>query len=611
MSWTLRRKFLLGYGTALAGLVVVTAWAFASLSQLGAASDAILRENYRSILAAENMVDAVERQDSAVLLLLLGEAQAGLAQFREHEGPFFQWLGRAKDNITIAGEREILERIETGYEDYLRRVSDLAGAGPPNAGGAAPYREALFPAFSAIRAACIELREINERTMFAASERARSIARRARWTLVLVGTAAVGLGLAFSLVLSALLVRPLRRMTEAAARLAQGDHEVEVPSRSTDEVGQLAREFNAMARKLKAFHDLNIGRVMEEKRKSKAIVRSLDDGVVVVDADLKVTSLNPAAARTLGVDEAKALHRHFLEVVRDERLFEHVRQTAEAGRPPPLAEGEDVLAMGPEGARRDYQFAVTPVLAEGGAMLGVVLLLRDVTRLAELDRLKTDFVLKASHELRTPLTSMEMGIGLLLESAPTKLDEKERELLAAAAEDVGRLKALVSDLLDLSRIEAGKMEMALEEVPADTLFRRAAAAMKGQAEEKGVRLTAEVPPDLPPVRADPTRITWVLVNLVANALRYTPRGGHVRLSAERAGARAHLRVADDGVGIPYEHQSRIFDKFVQVHGDATPGGSGLGLAICREIVRAHGGTIWVESAPGEGTTFTFALPLAG
>lgn len=611
MTWTLRRKFLAGYGSALLGLVVVVAWSFASLSELGEASESILRENYKSILAAENMIDAIERQDSATLLYLLGYEEEGLSQFRGHESPFLQWLGRAKDNITIPGEAEIVAGIEGGYQDYLVRFTELRTTRLQDPAQAVSYyHETLLPAFTVVRDACVRQRELNERTMVQASERARAIAARARWSLVAIGGAAIGLGLAFSLVLSALLVRPLRRMSDAATKLAQGDYDVEVPARSSDEVGQLARDFNAMARKLKAFHDLNIGRVMAEKRRSKAIVRSLDDGVVVVDADLTVTGLNPAAARILGVEEDKALDRHFLEVVRNEQLFSCVKRAAEEGKAPAIEEGRDVLVVGEEEARRDYQFSVTPVLAEGGTMLGVVLLLRDVTRLAELDRMKTEFVMKASHELRTPLTSLEMGIGLLSESAPEKLGEDECDLLAAAHEDVARLKALVSDLLDLSKIEAGKLELAFTRVSVATLAEKTVSAMKGQAEEKGIALSAAVPADVPDVRADPTKATWVLINLVSNALRYTATGGHIRLSAERAGPQVHVHVADDGAGIPYEYQPKIFDKFVQVKDDPTTGGSGLGLAICKEIVRAHGGTIWVESTPGKGSIFTFTLPAA-
>ena len=229
--------------------------------------------------------------------------------------------------------------------------------------------------------------------------------------------------------------------------------------------------------------------------------------------------------------------------------------------------------------------------------------------LKELDRLKSEFVMMASHELRTPLTSIGMSIDLLREKATPKLNEKEQELLSVAYEESQRLRALVNDLLDLSRIEAGKIDMEFTSVPVRTLFEKAVSPLKTQAEERSIELSYSVPDTVPNVKADPGKIIWVLVNLIANALRYTDKGGHISLRAEKIGVFAHISVQDDGIGIPYEYQSRIFDKFVQVKGVRDEGGSGLGLAISREMVRAHGGAIWVESAPGKGSTFTFTIPL--
>jgi NtrC-family two-component system sensor histidine kinase KinB len=197
----------------------------------------------------------------------------------------------------------------------------------------------------------------------------------------------------------------------------------------------------------------------------------------------------------------------------------------------------------------------------------------------------------------------------LLEEEAGEKSERERELLLAAREETERLRALVADLLDLSRIESGRIEMEIAPVAVAILVDKAFTAFQSQTEVAGIELTKSVPEHLSPALADPNKITWVLSNLLSNALRYTPRGGHIRMRAEQGGGWLYFSVADDGAGIPVEYQSRIFEKFVQVKGDQR-GGSGLGLAICREIVRAHGGSIWVESSPGTGSTFTFTLQAA-
>ena len=610
MSWTLRKKIFLGYGITLVLMVLVLVWAFINLWDLGQASDAILKENYKSILAAENMVYAIERQDSAILLVFVGYEDQGWKQFRENESEFFQWLARAKDNITVEGEETIVKNIETGYSSYLHHVVELKSIsiGSPRK-TAAYYHEAILPFFLSVRDTCIRLREINQQNMFKVSDRARYIAKRAIWSMATLGIAAVGIGIGFSLLLSNLLTKPVRQMVDATQKIAEGNYDIQISSHSSDELGHLAEEFNSMTKKLKGFHDLNIEQIMAEKLKSEAIIRSIDDGIILVDAEFKVTGMNPMARRILDIQPDSPQNRHFLEVVKSEELFNYIKQSMESGKPPSIEEKENVFTVERNGTRYHYQFSITPVRGKKGVLIGVVLLLRDVTRLTELDRLKSEFVMTASHELRTPLTSIGMSIDLLLESATNKLDEKEQGLLSAAHEDVQRLKVFVNNLLDLSKIEAGKMEMEFSNIPVHLLFEKVVAVFKTQAEEKAVGLSYHVPEELPNVKADDNKITWVLTNLISNALRYTHSKGNIRLSAESFGPYVQISVSDDGPGIPYEYQSKIFDKFVQIKSDKVLGGSGLGLAICKEMVRAHGGTIWVDSVPGEGSVFTFTLPI--
>ncbi len=610
MVRSLRKKIFIGYGFALALMILVFIWALVHLLELGQAGEAILRENYKSILAAENMVYAIERQDSATLLLFLGYEDQAWKQFRDNESLFFQWLGRARDNITVEGEERIVKTIENEYHFYLNHIAELRPVYKSNLQKTATfYHETILPSFNSVRNACIHLREINQETMFKASERARHIAKRAIWSMVFIGSAAIGIGLGFSLFLSNLLVRPVRQMTEATKKISEGNYDVDISIQSSDELGDLSHDFNEMVKKLKTYRDLNIEQIMAEKRKSDAIIRSIDDGLVVVDNEFRITDMNPTAAKALNVEPDQIQNRHFLEVVKNEMLFNYAKQSVETGQPPTIEEKKTIFTVEQGERQRHYQFSITPVHGKPGTLLGVVLLLRDVTRLTELDRLKSEFVMTASHELRTPLTSIGMSIKLLLERTMEKLNEKDRQLLLAAHEDLQRLKTLVSNLLDLSKIEAGKMEMEFENISLHTLGQNAFGVLESQIDAKGIHFTLDLPQNLPNVSADSNKITWVLTNLISNALHYSESGGTIRLSAEHLGPFVHISVSDNGPGIPSEVQSKIFDKFVQIKSDKVLGGSGLGLTICKEIVRAHGGTIWVDSTPGEGSIFTFTLPI--
>jgi NtrC-family two-component system sensor histidine kinase KinB len=605
---TLKKKILTGYGVAFALMGLVVAWSVANLVSLGKASDAILSENYRSILAAENMVDALERQDSGILLIYLGESERGTTQFRENEALFLQWLARAKDNITITGEANLVKEIETGYGAYRYGFSRWIDLKVRPVSVSASYQNHVYPLFTKVRDACINLRRLNEDIMYAASVKAGVVASRAIWSTTLVAGAALVVALIFSLFLAERVVRPIRGFMAASRKISAGDYAVQVPVETGDELGSLAREFNEMAKKLLRYHEMNIEQIISEKNKGEAILSSIEDGLVVFDTRLSVTGINPAAREMLGVSLAETVLLQCQDILPDSTLCDLIRETVETGARPSIPEEERIVALTAGKRTRHCLFSVTAILGGDRKRSGIVLLLRDVTRLKEVEQLKSEFVMAASHELRTPLTSLGMSVDLLLEHAAGALKEKDRDLLCAAHEEVLRMKALVNDLLDLSKIEAGRIEMEYDHVGVATLFEHVRTVFKGQLAMQEVELVSEVPGDLPRVRADANKITWVLTNLVSNALRYVGKGGRIALRAQSVGPNVHLSVQDNGPGIPQAYQSKIFQKFVQVKGQEA-GGTGLGLAICKEIVRAHAGAIWVDSSPDTGSTFTFTLPI--
>jgi len=608
---TLKKKILIGYGVAFALMGLVVVWAVSNLISLGKATDAILSENYRSILAAENMVDALERQDSGMLLMFLGDADKGIAQFRENEAVFLEWLARAKDNITIQGEAQLARSIEADYAIYRRQFSELTDSRETAKAALRPtyYQETVYPLFAKVREACIGLRNLNEETMYAASLRAGKVATRAIWSTLLVAASALIVALMFSLFLAERIVRPIRRFMEASRKISSGDYAVQVTVETGDELGRLAEEFNQMAHQLGRYHEMNIEQIISEKNTGEAILASIEDGLVVFDTKLKVTAINPAARRLLDLEFTENSPLQCMGILPDPQVCELIRKTVETGAQPAVPDEQRIIVLQKGDASRHYLFSVTAIRGRDRSLSGIVLLLRDVTRLKEVERLKSEFVMAASHELRTPLTSLGMSVDLLLEHTSQGLADKDRDLLQVAHEEVHRMKALVNDLLDLSKIEAGRIELEFESVPVPTLFEHVKTVFKNQMDMKDVSLTSELTGDMPKVRADANKVAWVLTNLISNALRYVSKGGHISLMAHRIGPHVHLSVRDDGPGIPPEYQSKIFQKFVQVKGQEA-GGTGLGLAICKEIVRAHGGAIWVESSAGRGSTFAFTLPVA-
>jgi len=620
---TIRTKLFFGYLVFTATLVVLGGWSAWHLREMGGVSRNIIANNYDSVIAAQDMRDSLERQNSAALFVPLGQEERALSQLSEYRRRFDTSFQSAANNITEPGEGEIIETIRRDRDAYYKQVdvflaeiqalrrpaghlSDGLREGAP---GASEGFLRLEPLINRLRVDCDNLLQINQRAMVAKSEAAAGVAQR--WFLTTLGIAVslVVAGLAFAVFLANRIVGPLRELTETAARIATGDLDAKARVSSRDEVGILAAGFNTMAERIRQLRRSDLGKLVVAQQTTEAAIDSLYDPVIITDAEGAVAKLNPAAEELFGT-EAANVGKPVGEIARDSRIPVAVAEALSSQRPVAGEEAASVLPLDVDGTERAFRLRTTPMRDEEGRLLGAVTLLEDITHLREIDRLKSEFIATASHELRTPLTSVQMGVHLLLEGATGGLTEKQRELLQACKEDCERLERLMRDLLDLSRIEAGKHIPQLSPIRVAELVAASTDPLRAQLDAKGLSFAAEVPPELPSVLADRAQIERVLTNLVSNALRHTDRGGLIRVSAVRRQGHVAISVKDTGHGIPPEYLAHIFEKFIRVP-DAPSGDAGLGLAISKRIVEAHGGKIVVQSEVGRGTTFTFTLPMAG
>jgi PAS domain S-box-containing protein len=602
---TLRTKLLLGYVGFILALGLLGAWSARTLSQMSAVSGRIIAENYDSVVAAQDMKESLERQDSAALFDLLGQRERARRQVAEHRGRFDAALATAAANITEAGESEAVEAIRQGRDEYYRRFDAFTTAAGDRS---AVYFQSLEPQFNDVRAAADRLLRLNQEAMRRKADAASRIARR--WFFVTLALAVVlmAAGVGIELSLSRAIVGPVAQLTEATTRLASGDLAAPaVPVRSADEIGALAVSFNRMADRLRELRRSDLGKLLVAQQTTEAVIDSLFDPVIVADGDGVVVRLNPAAERLFGA-RAGALGKPVDAVTRDPRIAQSVADVLQSHVPAASEDAAATLPWAIDGARRAFRIRSTPMKDADDRLAGVVTLLEDVTHLSEVSRVKSEFIAAASHELRTPLTSVQMGIHLLLEGAAGSLDERQRDILQVCREDTTRLDRLMRDLLDLSKIESGAVTPQLSPIRPATLLGEAVNPLRLQVEAKGIRLEVDAPPDLPHVSVDRGQIERVIGNLVTNAMRATPEGGVITVAAVRRGDELAVSVTDSGSGIPREYLPTIFEPFVQVP-HAAAGGAGLGLTISRRIVEGHGGRLSVQSEPGRGSTFTFTIPL--
>jgi len=603
---TLRAKLLLAQAPLALVLLLFGVASVTTLSALGRAPELILKDNYRSVLAAERMMQSLDRLQAEALARATGRAGEGDAGAQRRR--FETELVAQEHNITEPGETDATRRLRQRWRDYQAAFDRLEAEPPPT--GLRLFFDALLPAYRGVQAATDEVLSLNQDAIISKSERSRRAAER-NGTLVVVATvAALALGLVLSLTMTARLLRPLRLLTHTVRRIGEGDLESRARVEGKDEIAALAQEFNTMADRLGQYRSSSLGELLQAQQASQAAIDSLPDPVLVLDPEGRILNLNGAAEAMLrlGASGEPPTMAALDPALRG--ALEAVRAHVLSGKGAYVPRGfDEALRVDSSDGGRHLLPRATPLYSEQGGVVGTTIVLQDVTRLMRFDELKNDLVATVAHEFRTPLTSLRMAIHLCAEEVVGPVTEKQADVLSAARQDCERLQGIVDDLLDLSRIQSGRMTLAVARLDAGTVLRETAAAARSAADAEGLELVVAEPDPALTVQADAERIQLVLTNLLANAVRHTARGGMVEVSARLADGAVRFDVRDTGEGIAREHLPRIFDKFYRVTG-ARSGSVGLGLYISREIVESHGGAMGVESEPGKGSLFWFTLPIA-
>jgi len=460
-------------------------------------------------------------------------------------------------------------------------------------------------ALARARAGSIELtranlERLNEST-FAAHERAAKVAILLGATTALI----LLIGVWVSVRLARSVTQPLEAMIEGAGRFASGEFTYRLPHAGVREIDALGERFNWMAEALDRLRATDVERVVRERARNETVLESIDDGLVILDAQGRIQRANPVALRQLGAERAPGdvVGIALRTLLPDAGLVAHIDH-ALASREKDVLAGE--LARDVAGSPRRLGYSLVPF--HDGTDPGLVLVLRDVTEQRAFEALRTQFMLRASHELRTPLTGLRMAFDLVERKLAAPHGSRDAELTATIRHELSRLAHLVSDLVDLSRLQAESTELHREDTPVAALLEASLARHAARAAEAGVTIAVDDRCGGCTVSVDRTHIGRVFDNLVDNALRASPPRGTITLRAARHGGEARFDIEDQGAGVPLGLQARIFEPFTQFGGPG--GGPGLGLALAREIVARHGGRIALESQPGQGARFTFVLPLA-
>jgi len=606
---SLRARLIRALAVVGATLLALCALSTVAVTRLGGAIGLILRENYVSVVACQEMNEALERQDSAALFAVSGRGDIAAPMFTLHRANFAKALAREAANVTLPGEGARVREVGALYRDYVHEVDRVLGE--PQERRIAGYFNHLLPRFSSVHGKVTEIRVMNQHNMEWADKEARRVAQRTLELAVLVTVVALALAGWFALQIPKAVLDPIASFTQHAREIGEGklDATVTVTVPDIAELRMLGEALSRMQERLRAYRASSLGELLAAKDLSRATIASMVDPVIVFSTRGEVLLVNDAAESTFGLvsGDVDLLRRGGVEIPEPIALARDAVLTH--GKPLLPQSLADAMRWITAEGEQYFLVRASPLQGEDTGGAGVIVVAQDVTRFRRIDALKSDVVATVSHELKTPLTSLRLATHMLLEDSTGPLSSMQRELALTARDETERLQTTVNELLDLVRIEreAGALQRA--PVNPNTLLQEVVSAHRKMAELKHVAIELEDGERGSLIEIDPEQITIVVSNLVSNAIRHSREGGQIWLKAYADGDAYVFSVRDNGDGIAKEQLPRIFERHWSGSEPSTlKGRHGLGLAIAREIATRHDGSLDVESALGQGSTFRLRIP---
>ncbi|MCA9741156.1 MAG: HAMP domain-containing protein [Deferribacteres bacterium] len=422
--------------------------------------------------------------------------------------------------------------------------------------------------------------------------------------------------LAFSILLSTIgayylskkISRPIGHFTRSATEIARGNFEQTIDIKTNDELGRLAKIFNYMTTELRRLNEMNLNQIIREKNKTTTIIRNIIDGVIVTDPQYRILIVNNVAENLFGISEKQALNKPIEQIIHNKQLLDFLYAISKEGDGGTTT--REIKLKNPDTWRDIYlQARAARVAGEGDEIVGIVTIIRDITREKEIDKMKTELVSMVAHELRSPLTSISGFSELLLDEGVTK--EQSEEYAAIILKESNRLSELINKFLDISKIEAGKSQVKKSPVQLREILDKVLDVNLHQAERKNIAVSVRVSNNLPVILGDRDMIEQVVLNLFSNSIKYSPENSAVEVRLREVDGEIVTEIEDNGYGISAESLPRIFDKFYRAADNEAVreiSGTGLGLSLVKEIVELHGGRVTVKSTLGKGSTFGFILP---
>lgn len=563
MSVKLKTKVALGGIFLFALLILVGAVSFFYLNRITDEARGIIKDNYETLNYSRDMLKEMDELNGP-------DSTSAIIRFEKN-------LRLQEDNITEPGERERTGSLRQHFNLLTTVLSDDSIQ-------------------SLMRKDISSIMELNLRALNNKNLAAQASADNAKTMITVILTICLLLGVTFIVNFPSLVADPVARLTEGIKGVGARNYSERIHLNRKDEFGELANAFNTMAERLDEYEHSNLAKILFEKQRAEAVINSLKDASIGIDNKGMVLFANQEALQLLSLSNADILGRSQEEVKKQNDLFRFL-----------VNEQHNIPFKIVVDGKENYFTKEIMELTHQDQKTGVVIVLKNITPFKELDVAKTNFIATVSHELKTPLASSDFSLKLLEDERIGSLTTEQKELVQNLKEDNKRLLRILSELLDLSQVESGKIQLTLQETSAILLVEKAIAAVSAVAREKKIDIRVNNGNLVGEVYADDEKCAWVLNNFLTNAIRYSAEGNVIEVAIRPSGNQIEFSVRDFGKGIDPQYKEKIFDRYFRVPGSKE--GTGLGLAICKEFIEAQGGKIGVESTPGEGSLFYFTLPM--
>jgi len=574
----IKTKLQLGLGFIFLLITLICGICIFYVNTLAGVSKLIIKDNYETIAYSRNMLVDLNALDSITQT--------------QRKSDFMKNLKAQENNITEPGEAEKTAHLRLLTERYFSINDSAIASVALNA--ADSNKNTIY----LMQKDLYGLMELNMKAIVRKNQHAERTAENAIIFVSVTCTICFLLAFTFIVNFPGYIANPVKELTMGIQEIARRNYSLRLHYQENDEFGQLAESFNEMAYKLDEFEHSNLAKIVFEKKRVETIIRNMSDMIIGLDENDRILFANPVACNLLGVKEIDMITVYAPDFALKNDLFRTLIRD----------QADKVIKIFADN-KESYFSKETLEIKNADTVLGKVILLKNITKFQELDKAKTNFIATISHELKTPISSIKLSLKLLSDERIGHLNQEQQQLIGNIMEDSQRLLTITGELLDLAQVETGHIQLNIQSTDPQAILDYSLEAVKIPARQKQVNIQIDLVQNMPLILADQEKTAWVLINLLSNALRYSPEKGNIMLTIKETENQVEFSVLDFGKGIEEQYRKLIFDRFFRVPSEINfeKNGSGLGLSISKDFIESQGGSIGVESTVDQGSRFWFAL----